>query len=165
MKNIMPIVILILLLTSAFAGAMDTVEGPKTCSQCGMDRTAFARSRMLVVYADGTRTGVCSLHCAAAELQLAGDKQVRSLMVADYSTKELLDANTATWVIGGRKSGVMTALAKWAFAREEDARRFVEENGGVVSSFDQAMKSALMEVLDQAAEERAVQSELLRELR
>jgi copper chaperone NosL len=165
MKNITLIMILILLLTPAFTGAMDTAEGPKTCSQCGMDRTTFARSRMLVVYADGTRTGVCSLHCAAAELQLIGGKQVRSLMVADYSTKELLDANRATWVIGGKKSGVMTALAKWAFAREEDARRFVEENGGVVNSFDQAMKSAVMEVLDQAAEERDVQSELLRELR
>jgi nitrous oxide reductase accessory protein NosL len=164
MKNIMVIMILILLMTSAFAGAMDTVEGPKTCSQCGMDRTAFARSRMLIVYVDETIVGVCSLHCAAAELQHNRDKEVRSLLVADYSTKELLDANTATWVIGGKKSGVMTALAKWAFAREEDARRFVEENGGVVNSFDQAMKSSVMEVLDQAAEERAVQNELLREL-
>ena len=164
MKNIMPIVILILLLTSAFAAAMDTVEGPKTCSQCGMDRTAFARSRMLVVYADGTRTGVCSLHCAAAELQLTGDKQVRSLLVADYSTMELIDAKKATWVVGGKKRGVMTALAKWAFAREGDARRFVEEQGGIVTTFEQAMKSATMEVMDQAAEEKAAESELLREL-
>ena len=164
MRNIVLFLIMSLLLTASFAGAIDTVESPTSCKQCGMDRTTFAQSRMLIVYTDGSTVGVCSLHCAAAELQLIGDKQVISLMVADYSTKELLDANTATWVIGGKKSGVMTALAKWAFAREEDARRFVEENGGVVNSFDQAMKSSVMEVLDQAAEERAVQSELLREL-
>ena len=85
-------------------------------------------------------------------------------MVADYATKELLDAKTATWVVGGKKRGVMTALAKWAFAREEDARRFVEENGGMVSSFGQAMESATLEVMDQAAEERAAEGELLREL-
>jgi nitrous oxide reductase accessory protein NosL len=85
-------------------------------------------------------------------------------MVANYATKELLDAKTATWVVGGKKKGVMTALAKWAFARVEDARRFVEENGGIVSSFGQAMESATLEVMDQAAEERAAEGELLREL-
>jgi len=164
MKNIIMFLFMSLLLTAASAGAMDTVEGPTSCTQCSMNRTAFAQSRMLIVYADGSTVGVCSLHCAAAELQQSGAKQVGSLMVADYATKELLDAKTATWVVGGKKQGVMTALAKWAFAREEDARRFVEENGGMVSSFGQAMESATLEVMDQAAEEKAAESELLREL-
>ena len=165
MKNIVLLLIISLLLTASFAGAMDTVEGPTSCKQCGMNRTAFARSRMLIIYVDKTIVGVCSLHCAAAELQHNRIKQVGSLMVADYSTKELIDANKAIWVVGGKKEGVMTALAKWAFARQEEARRFVEENVGIVKSFEQAMKSATMEVMDQAAEERAAESELLRELR
>jgi nitrous oxide reductase accessory protein NosL len=164
MKKTALFLIMSLLLTSAFAGATGTVEGPASCTQCGMDRTAFAHSRMLIVYADGSTAGVCSLHCAAAELQHSRAKQVRSLMAADYATKELTDATTATWVVGGKKKGVMTALAKWAFAREDNARRFVEENGGIVNSFEQAMKSATREVLDEAAEERAAESELLREL-
>src|SRR5450631_870676 len=165
MKHTVISMMMVLLLTSAFASAMDTVEGPKTCNKCGMNRTAFARSRMLIIYVDKTIVGVCSLHCAAAELQHNRIKQVGSLMVADYSTKELIDANKAIWVVGGKKEGVMTALAKWAFARQEEARRFVEENVGIVKSFEQAMKSATMEVMDQAAEERAAESELLRELR
>jgi hypothetical protein len=70
------------------------------------------------------------------------DKQVKSLMVADYTTKDLTDARTATWVIGGKKEGVMTSVAKWAFAREEDAQKFVQENGGKVVPFDQVMKAA-----------------------
>jgi copper chaperone NosL len=164
MKNILLILIMSLLLISTFAGATDTVEDPKKCKTCSMDRTAFAYSRMLIVYGDGTGVGVCSLHCAAAELQHKSVKQVGSLMVADYSTKKLIDASKATWVVGGKKKGVMTALAKWAFAGEEDARRFVEENGGIVNAFEQAMKSATMEVMDQAAEERAAESELIREL-
>lgn len=164
MKNTVMLLVTILLLTSAFATAMDTVENPKTCKKCGMDRTVFAQSRMLVVYDDGTSVGVCSLHCAAAELQHNKDKRVSSLMVADYFTKKLLDARTAAWVVGGKKKGVMTAKAKWAFASVEDARRFVEENDGVVVSFDQAMNSATMEVLDQAAEEEAVEHEMMREL-
>lgn len=131
---------------SSAAGAADTVESPKTCKQCGMDRTVFAQSRMLIVYADGTTVGVCSLHCAAAEMKQNKDKEVKSLMVADYATKELIDARAATWVVGGRKEGVMTSLAKWAFAREEDAQKFVKENGGEVTTFDRAMKAADEEV-------------------
>jgi len=164
MKNIVLFLIMSLLLAASSAGALDAVEAPTSCKQCNMNRTAYAHSRMLIVYADGSTVGVCSLHCAAAELQQNRDKPVRSLMVADYSTKELLDARKAYWIVGGKKKGVMTALAKWAFAREGDARRFVEEQGGIVNSFEQAMKSATMEVMDQAAEERAAESELLREL-
>jgi nitrous oxide reductase accessory protein NosL len=132
---------------SAFAaGAADGVEGPKSCKQCGMDRTVFARSRMLIVYADGTTVGVCSLHCAVAETRQNRDKQVKSLMVADYTTKELIDAKTAPWVVGGKKEGVMTSLPKWAFAREEDAQKFVKENGGELAIFDKVMKLAEEEV-------------------
>jgi hypothetical protein len=111
-----------------------------------MDRTVFARSRMLIVYADGGTAGVCSLHCAAAELRQNRGRQVRSLMVADYTTKELIDAGTASWVVGGRKEGVMTSLPKWAFARKEDAQKFVKENGGEVTPFDKVMKSAEAEL-------------------
>ena len=164
MKNIVMFFTMTLLLTSAFAGAMESVEGPKTCKQCGMDRTAFAQSRMLIVYADNTAVGVCSLHCTAAELQQNRDKRVSSLMVADYFTKELVDAKTATWVVGGNKMGVMTAVAKWAFAKAGVARNFVEGNGGMVSSFDQAMNLAAMEIMDQDTEASAVKNEMLREL-
>jgi nitrous oxide reductase accessory protein NosL len=162
MKNIVTLSFLVLLLTTSFAGAMATGESPK-CEKCGMDRTAFAHSRMVVIYADGTTVGTCSLHCAAEELRQNRDKPVRSLMVADYSTKELVDAGSATWVVGGKRHGVMTALAKWAFAKTEGARSFVSENGGEVTPFDQALKAATLEILAQAAEEREVAGEMLRE--
>ncbi len=130
--------------------AAGTVESPKACRQCGMDRTVFDQSRMLIVYADGTTVGVCSIHCAAADMKQNKDKQVKSLMVADYITKELIDARTAVWVMGGNKQGVMTSLPKWAFAREEDAQKFVLENGGKLASFDQAMKAAEEEIAEGA---------------
>lgn len=165
MKRILFLLILILLLISVLAVAMDSVESPKNCKQCGMDRTMFARSRMLILYADGVAVGVCSIHCAAAELRYNTVKSVGSLMVADYSTKKLIDARKAVWVVGGSKKGVMTAHAKWAFEGAEDARKFVEENGGTVNSFDRAMNAATMEVAEQAAEERDVEREILRELK
>ncbi|MFA7403657.1 MAG: nitrous oxide reductase accessory protein NosL [Pelobacteraceae bacterium] len=165
MKYIILFLMLFLLLTATFAGATDSVEAPKNCTQCGMDRSMFAQSRMLVVYADRTAVGVCSLHCAAAELHNNKEKLVSALMVADFATKKLIDARSAVWVVGGRKSGVMTARAKWAFDSAEEARRFMAENGGTVNSFDQAMSAATIEVLEQAEEEKTVENEMLREMR
>ncbi|HEU0264847.1 MAG TPA: nitrous oxide reductase accessory protein NosL [Geobacterales bacterium] len=160
MKKILLLLTLILLFTSPSAHATDPVEGPKRCEQCGMDRTTFAQSRMLILYADGSTVGVCSLHCAAVELQESKEKPLSSLMVADYTTKELIDARKATWVVGGKKKGVMTAQAKWAFAKPEEAKRFMEENGGTLNTFDQALHAATMEVLEMAAEEQAVEKEM-----
>ncbi len=139
-----------LLLSFTVAGAADTAENPKRCKQCGMDLDVYAKSRMVIGYADGTTVAVCSLHCAAAEMKQNKDRQVKSLMVADYTSKELTDAKTATWVIGGNIKGVMTSVPKWAFIKEEDAQKFIKENGGKVSSFDQAMKAAEEEVGDKA---------------
>jgi nitrous oxide reductase accessory protein NosL len=60
--------------------------------------------------------------------------------VGDYNTKMLVDAEKAFWVIGGNKPGVMTKRAKWAFAKKEDAEKFISENGGSLGSFEQAFK-------------------------
>lgn len=163
MKKIALFWLLFVLPAPAGAAAVE-IESPKACQLCGMDRTAFAHSRMLIIYADGATMGACSLHCAAEELQENRAKPLRSLLVADYRTKELIDAKTATWVVGGRKPGVMTALAKWAFAGAEDARKFMADNGGMINSFAQALNAATLEVLAQAEEERAVERELLRQL-
>jgi nitrous oxide reductase accessory protein NosL len=146
MKKFTMFLIICALFAFTTAGLAAIVESPKACSQCGMDRTVFDQSRMLIVYADGTTVGLCSIHCAAADMKQNKDKQVRSLMVADYMTKDLTDARAATWVMGGGKQGVMTSVAKWAFAREEDAQKFVQENGGKVVPFDQAMKAAEEEI-------------------
>ena len=94
-----------------------TVESPKACKQCGMDRTVFDQSRMLIVYADGTTVGVCSIHCAAADMKQNKDKQVKSLMVADYMTRELIDARTATWVVGGKKDGCYDICCKMGLCK------------------------------------------------
>ncbi len=143
---VLSVLIQLLFVVPSVAGAAESTEGHKSCKQCGMDLTAFARSRMLITYSDGTSVEVCSIHCTALELKQNKDRQVESLKVADYKTGELIDARTATWVIGGNKPGGMNSPAKWAFARETDARNFVSENGGKVISFEEAMKSANEEV-------------------
>ncbi len=136
------LVVACLLCATSLALAQDDIQKHPACKSCGMDREKFARSRMSIEYEDGTTAGTCSIHCAAAVMKQNRDRQVKSLMVADYATKGLIEARTATWVVGGGKAGVMTSTPKWAFAREEDARRFITENGGEVASFDAVMEAA-----------------------
>jgi nitrous oxide reductase accessory protein NosL len=112
------------------------------CRYCGMDRAKFAHSRMLIKYEDGAEVGTCSIHCVAIDLAINIDKTPGGIMVGDYGTKKLIDAEKAFWVIGGSKMGVMTKRAKWAFEKKDDAEKFTKENGGQIATFDEAMKAA-----------------------
>jgi len=150
MKKLMTILAMMILFAAGAAIAVDTVEPPKSCQICGMDRTMFAHSRMVVAYADGSTVGVCSIHCAAEDIMVNKTNTVKTLQVADFRTKILTRAQSATWVMGGKKKGVMTALPKWAFASNKDAREYLKENGGKLATFDQAMKSARKEVVEMA---------------
>ena len=141
MKKIWFVVLLCLSLATACMAA-EKVEAPAACKKCGMDRTVFAHSRMVVTYADGGSVGTCSLNCIAIEMEEAKGKAVTSLQVADYNTKKLTNAKKATWVIGGKKQGVMTSVAKWAFTTKLAAETFIKENGGKLATFDEALKTA-----------------------
>ncbi len=123
------------------------VEAPEACEQCGMDRTRFARSRMLVTYAGGAPVGTCSVRCAAAELKGSKGREVQRLAVADRADGlKLVEARTAFWVIGGSERGVMTAVPKWAFGTRAGAQAFVKQHGGRVAAFDEALALATREL-------------------
>ena len=124
---------------SAFA---DTdIDQHRDCKHCGMDRKAFGYSRMLVEYKDGKNAGTCSLHCVITELN-SKSGEVVSYKVADRNTRQLIDAEKAVWVIGGSKRGVMTMRAKWAFAAREAAQLFVDDYGGTIVTWTEALAAA-----------------------
>jgi nitrous oxide reductase accessory protein NosL len=136
------IMTVLFVLTVPCVYAQEDIQKHKSCPLCGMDREKFAHSRVLIDYDDGTAFGACSIHCAAVELAINIDKTPRMIQVGDYSTKKLIDAEKASWVIGGSKMGVMTKRAKWAFEKKDDADAFIKENGGTLVTFDEAMKAA-----------------------
>ena len=142
------ITVLMILSFGTVCLAADKVEAPDGCKHCGMDRTKFAHSRMVVSYTDGSSAGTCSLNCVVTDMKAAKDKTVKSFQVADYNTKKLTDAKAAAWVIGGSKKGVMTPVAKWAFADKKDAGAFIKLNGGKPATFDEALKAAEKEQPD-----------------
>ena len=130
--------------TPAFAFE-DVIVHP-SCAICGMDRGEFGYSRMLIEFEDGRTYGTCSLRCAAWILQAEEEKKACSVKVADYDTRELVEAEEAIWVIGGKKPGVMTRVAKWAFRDGKDAERFRDGFGGSRSTYREALREALKEL-------------------
>ena len=127
---------------------MADMENLPECTYCGMSRHQYAYSRALVIYEDGTVAGTCSIHCAAIDLAVNMNKPVNSIMIADYHTRKLTDAEKAVWVIGGEKSGVMTKRAKWAFEKREGAEQFINDNGGRISTFDEVMKATFEDMYE-----------------
>ncbi|EKD35658.1 MAG: hypothetical protein ACD_75C01826G0004 [uncultured bacterium] len=142
MKRFTLVSILILALASIVFAAAADIEKHPTCTYCGMDRAKYAYSRILIEYDDGTSFGACSLRCAAVDLANNIDKTPKAIGVGDYDSKKLIDAERAFWVVGGKKPGVMTMNAKWAFEEKGAAEKFIKENGGVMATFDDAIKAA-----------------------
>ena len=141
MKKLWLTVFMVLTMSTVSPAAEKSVEAPADCNQCGMNRTQFAHSRMLVTYRDGS-TGACSINCVVVDLKANKWREITSLQVGDYDTKKLIDAKTAIWVIGGKKKGVMTPVAKWAFAEKSSAEKFIKGNGGKLATFDDVLKAA-----------------------
>lgn len=124
------------------AFAESDIEQHRDCSHCGMDRKAYGYSRMLVEYKDGTKVGTCSLHCVVTELNNRKNGEVMVFRVADRDTRQLTDAEKAVWTIGGKKRGVMTMRAKWAFTTREAAQKFVDSYGGNIVTWSEALAAA-----------------------
>lgn len=125
----------------------DVIKHPE-CPYCGMDRQKFAHSRMLINYDDNVELGYCSLRCAAVDMSIHLDRQPVRIQVGDYNTKSLIDAENAFWVIGGKKMGVMSKRAKWAFAKKSDAQAFIAANGGELADFETAVKASYADLYD-----------------
>jgi copper chaperone NosL len=129
-------------IAAAVVVAGNDIDEYRSCNYCGMDRKAYGYSRMLVNYENGSRTGVCSLHCAVTEMNGHKGSAVKSLLVADRNSHAMIDAEKAFWVVGGSKRGVMTQNPKWAFATKSAAQAFVDSNGGKITSWDSALLAA-----------------------
>jgi copper chaperone NosL len=128
--------------TTVMAKVQEDIDKHRSCAACGMDRKAYGYSRMLIVFEAGDEVGICSLHCAAEQMQAHKDRPVKSLLAADRDTQMLIDAEKAVWVMGGKKRGVMTRMPKWSFADEAAARSFIEANGGKIVSWAEALAAA-----------------------
>ena len=123
----------------------DLAKYPK-CPYCGMGRKQYHHSRHLVHYQDDLADATCSLHCAAISLALNLDRGPRAIYAADFGAKTdpkpLVNVDGATYLIGSKLPGVMTAQSKVAFASQAAAEAAKAEQGGELGDFDATLKAA-----------------------
>jgi nitrous oxide reductase accessory protein NosL len=123
----------------------DIAKYPK-CPYCGMDRKQYHHSRHLVHYQDDLVDATCSLHCAALSLALNMDRGPKATYAADFGAKTdpkpLINVDAATYLIGSKLPGVMTAQSKVAFGSKAAAEAAKKENGGELGDFAAALQAA-----------------------
>jgi nitrous oxide reductase accessory protein NosL len=123
----------------------DIAKYPK-CPYCGMDRKQYHHSRHLVHYQDDLVDATCSLHCAALSLALNMDRGPKAIYAADFGAKTdpkpLINVDAATYLIGSKLPGVMTAQSKVAFGSKATAEAAKKENGGELGDFAAALQAA-----------------------
>ncbi|WP_275098936.1 nitrous oxide reductase accessory protein NosL [Sedimenticola hydrogenitrophicus] len=124
------------------------LEKYPACPYCGMNRTQWQHSRHLVQYDDDLVDGTCSIHCLAISLSLNLDRGPKAIYAADFGAadkvKPLVNVDTATYLLGSKLKGTMTASSKMAFASAEAARAAQAEQGGELTSFDEGLKAAYL---------------------
>lgn len=120
----------------------DDIQLYRSCKTCGMSREMFSYSRVLVAYSNGTVSGTCSMRCAAVDLALNMGRVPESIQAGDFNSRQLIVADKAYWVIGGKKEGTMATRGKWAFGKKEEADSFIAKNGGMIGTFHDALKAS-----------------------
>lgn len=149
------------------ASVNDIEKYPK-CPYCGMDRKQFHHSRMLIQYSDELADGTCSLHCAAISLSLNVDREPKSLWVGDNAVptdiKPLVDVDKATFLVGSKLPGVMTASSKVAYGNEDAAKASQAANGGELAKFDQALLAAYTDMSKDVSRIRKMRAERKRKM-
>lgn len=120
------------------------------CPYCGMNRKEFHHSRHLVHYSDDLADGTCSIHCAAISLSLNLDRVPKAIYAADFGAegevKSLVSVDKASYLIGSKLKGVMTANSKVAFADAAKAKTAQAEQGGEVGDFDRALTATYLDM-------------------
>lgn len=148
MKKTILLFFSLLLVATLVIGSQNDIVNHPSCPYCGMDRGKFSFSRMLLIYDDGSEVGTCSVRCAAVDMVNNLDKAPVQMLVGDYFTDELIDAETAIWVIGGDRPGVMSRRAKWAFADQSGAEDFLAENNGDLANLEEALQAAYTDLYE-----------------
>lgn len=114
------------------------------CPYCGMDRKEYHFSRHLIHYSDDLVDGTCSIHCGAISLSLNLDRVPKAIYAADNGSgeavKPLVNAELASYVIGGGLKPVMSKVAKTSFASPTAAE--AAKGDGEVVNFDKALMLA-----------------------
>lgn len=129
---------------------VDELEKHPRCVICNMDRRRFHDARHLLHYGDGSVHGTCSVHCAAECMLRERRRGFRAIYAPDFGAagepKPLVEAASATYLIGSDLRGVMTPVSKVAFASRDAALQARVVYGGEIAGFAAAVAASLEEM-------------------
>jgi len=122
-------------LMSAWVSAEETHKR-ESCRVCGMYIDQYQKSAAELVFKDGKKESTCGVACMLREVEDAGGiSAFQSVKVHDWVSGELVDAETATYVLGSKVIPDMVPNYI-AFAKREEAEAFVAKEGGEVIDFN-----------------------------
>ena len=126
-------------LMSAGVSAEETHKR-ESCRVCGMYIDQYQKSAAELILKDGTIEHTCGVACMLREVQDAGGYSAfKSVKVHDWVSGKLVDAQTATYVIGSQVIPDMVPNYI-AFAKLEEAEAFIAKEGGEIMDFDFAYR-------------------------
>ena len=108
-----------------------------SCTRCGMNLIKFYKTSHSATI-DNKVYQYCSIHCLIDHL--AEGRSLDDPKVVDASSLKFIDIRAAHYVVGSNKKGTMTQISKYAFSKEEDAKKFQADNSGKIMNFFKAME-------------------------
>ncbi len=124
----------------AKAEILQSGENKMYCSKCGMTLPMFYKTNH-VATVDGNVTQFCSMFCLIEAINSA--KEVKDIKVVDNTTLKFIPANSAFYVVGSSKPATMAAkVSKYAFGTKDAANKFMQNFGGKIMSFKDALELA-----------------------
>lgn len=133
---ILALFLLMLMSTRLSAHEQHESQERPSCRVCGMYIDQYQKSAAELVFKDGKKEYTCGVACMLREVTDAGGLSAfKSVKVHDWVSGKLVDAETATYVIG---SNVIPDMVPnyIAFANREEAEAFVAKEGGEVIDFN-----------------------------
>ena len=120
---------------------MQSGKSKAWCPVCGMSLKMFYKTSHTSKTHNETSKHYCSMRCLVLDMK-NHDINTDTIKVVDAKSEELIDANTAFYVLGSKIAGTMTKVSKLAFKNESDAKEFVKKYRGKVVSFEKALLEA-----------------------
>jgi len=138
MKTHWKILVFFLCFIPILGFADEHAKGRESCKVCGMYIDRYLKSAAELVYKDGTVEHTCGVACMLRVVDDEGGMSAfKSVKVHDWVSGKLVDAETATYVMGS--SVIPDMVPNYiAFAKREEAEDFAAKKGGDVIDFDTA---------------------------
>ena len=132
--------ILTLLIAFSAVIAADAAER-QSCHLCGMYIDQYQHTAALLIDKDGKETATCGVADMIRFIEDSGGPDAfTSIKVVDWDTEQRIDADSATYVIGSDLVPDMVPNII-AFSTKEAAEKFIDEHGGAIMNFTQALLS------------------------